>query len=161
MGGDCGLFKKINDLALIVIVAFAALLFIGANEIWRNEPNILTTSIRLLSIFPFVGLLAIWVLRKNISDYKVVLVCVGAMTLGMISNSIAILANDGRMPIDPALEAAGFPDYYVNGGNLIWLGDWLWLGSSPGDYLCYFSLILLGFLIVKDSIGGIKGRIKK
>jgi len=152
VGGDCGLFKKINDLALIVIVAFAALLFIGANEIWRNEPNILTTSIRLLSIFPFVGLLAIWVLRKNISDYKVVLVCVGAMTLGMISNSIAILANDGRMPIDPALEAAGFPDYYVN---------WLWLGSSPGDYLCYFSLILLGFLIVKDSIGGIKGRIKK
>jgi len=64
------------------------------------------------------------------------------------------------MPIDPALEAAGFPDYYVNGGNLIWLGDWLWLGSSPGDYLCYFAMILLGYLLIKFAIDGIKDRLK-
>jgi len=152
--------KKVSELTLIAIIAFTALIFVVANEIWKGEPSILTASIRLISIFPFAGLLAMWLLRKNIAEANVVVVCVSSMTFGMVLNSIAILANDGRMPIDPALEVAGFPDYYVNGGNLIWLGDWLWLGSSPGDYLCYFAMILLGYLLIKFAIDGIKDRLK-
>ena len=116
----------------------------------------MTASIRLISIFPFAGLLAVWLLRKNIAEANIVVVCVSSMTLGMVLNSIAILANEGRMPIDPALEAAGFPDYYVNGGNLIWLGDWLWLGSSPGDYLCYFAIILLVYILVSNIVCRLK-----
>jgi len=98
--------KKVSELTLI---AFTALIFVVANEIWKGEPSILTASIRLISIFPFAGLLAVWLLRKNIAEANVVVVCVSSMTLGMVLNSIAILANEGRMPIDPALEAAGFP----------------------------------------------------
>jgi len=145
--------KKVSELTLI---AFTALIFVVANEIWKGEPSILTASIRLIGIFPFAGLLAVWLLRKNIAEANVVVVCVSSMTLGMVLNSIAILANEGRMPIDPALEAAGFPDYYVNGGNLIWLGDWLWLGSSPGDYLCYFAIILLVYILVSNIVCRLK-----
>ena len=147
------MLKKVSELTLI---AFTALIFVVANEIWKGEPSILTASIRLIGIFPFAGLLAVWLLRKNIAEANVVVVCVSSMTLGMVLNSIAILANEGRMPIDPALEAAGFPDYYVNGGNLIWLGDWLWLGSSPGDYLCYFAIILLVYILVSNIVCRLK-----
>ena len=147
------MLKKVSELTLI---AFTALIFVVANEIWKGEPSILTASIRLISIFPFAGLLAMWLLRKNIAEANVVVVCVSSMTFGMVLNSIAILANEGRMPIDPALEAAGFPDYYVNGGNLIWLGDWLWLGSSPGDYLCYFAIILLVYILVSNIVCRLK-----
>lgn len=128
---------------------------------WRNNPSILTASIRMFSVFPFAWTLSLWFLRKNSVDYKIVLVCTVSMAMGMVLNSIAILANNGRMPIDPAFEAAGFPKYYVNGGNLLWLGDSLWMGSSIGDCFCYFAMIILCYLMIKFAVDGIKEMMKK
>jgi hypothetical protein len=155
------MLEKINGLILYVMIAIGTIFFIGANGAWRSDPSILSASIRLFSVFPFAGALTLWFMSKKSFDRKVVLVCTVSMVVGMILNSIAILANDGRMPIDPSFEAAGFPKYYVNGGNMLWLGDSLWMGNSIGDCFVYLAMIVLCYLLIKYSIEGVKEMLKK
>lgn len=155
------MFKKVNDLVLLLAIVVTMLLFVWANQIWRDNPNNITALIRWLSVFPFTGTIAIWFLRKNFVEYKLVLLCVIAMSIGMTLNTIAIVSNDGKMPIDPALDAAGFPKYYVNGGNMLWLGDSLWMGNSIGDCFSYLAMVVLIYLLIRFAILGIKERMNK
>ena len=159
MGGDSSLLKKI--IALLVGIVITAVCFLLANDSWRNDPSTFTAVIRLVALFPLIILLTIWFLIRNTTEKGLVIVCFLSITVGMVLNSIAIISNDGRMPIDPSLMAAGFPKYYVNGGNMLWLGDSLWMGSSIGDCFCYFAMILLGYLLIKFVVEGIKGRLNR
>lgn len=156
MGGNSSLSKKLRFAVFIVGVVVSAAYFLFANEDWRSNPTTFTAVMRFLSLFPFITVVTLWFIEESRGDIRMIIACVSAMAIGMTLNSVAIIANDGRMPIAPSLMAAGFPKYYVNGGNMLWLGDSLWMGNSIGDCFCYVAMIILVYLSIKKTVDTIR-----
>jgi hypothetical protein len=143
---DCREVEKVNrvsDLVLLIAMSFLAVTSFVINEWWKNEPNILTVVIRFISSLLLVCVFSIWYHRRSQFPKIAGFVIIPLLILSAISNSTAAFVNNGKMPVDPALGAVGLPPYYVEGGNLLWLGDWLWMGNSIGDFMLYSGMLLL------------------
>jgi hypothetical protein len=82
------------------------------------------------------------------------------VTLGGLLNLIVVLANGGRMPVDPGLAQRQLGGILVQHGHvgqytlmgpdthLNWLGDWLSLGLLPEAYSLGDLLIGMGIALV-------------
>lgn len=134
---------KVSNLTLLVAMAFLAVGAIVANEWWKDEPNIYTAAWKAVVVLILTGMFSIWYYRSSLLPKLSGFVVIPLLVLGVVSNSVAVLANNGLMPADPALGAAGLPKYYIEGGNLPWLGDCLWMGNSIGDLMFFSGMIIL------------------
>jgi hypothetical protein len=135
--------NKVSNLSLLIAMAFLAVASFVINEWWKSEPNTLTVALRFASSLSLVCVFGVWYYRRSQFPRIARFVVIPLLILAAISNSTAAFANGGKMPVDPALGAVGLPSYYVEGGNLLWLGDCLWMGNSIGDFMLFGGMFLL------------------
>jgi len=121
-------------------VAITAILIgvgIIAKGFWMIQPSITTVSIELV-IFASIAIYCVRLISPTPALHKY-LKWAMLVFVGGILNFTVTLANGGFMPTSYTIV---LPSYIpMDGSSLAYLGDWLWLGASPGDALMIVAFV--------------------